>query len=107
MKDCVFCKIAAKTLPANIVYESDRVIAFLDINPVSKGHTLVIPKDHVTDFSELVTNSSVDVGKFFKEVENVRKVIKGKYRPKGIRIDINTDGLIEVPHLHVHLVPVY
>ena len=46
MKDCIFCKIIKKEIPADIVFEDSKTIAFLDINPASKGHTLVMPKNH-------------------------------------------------------------
>lgn len=52
MPDCLFCKIVNKEIPANIVFEDDDVIAFLDINPSVKGHTLIIPKDHYNSFQE-------------------------------------------------------
>ncbi len=46
MKDCIFCKIAAGELPCYKVYEDDKILAFLDIHPINKGHTLIIPKEH-------------------------------------------------------------
>ena len=52
MTDCIFCKIANHEIPSSIVYEDDVVIAFLDISQVTKGHTLLIPKKHVTDIFE-------------------------------------------------------
>ena len=53
MDDCLFCKIIAGDIPCYKVYEDERNIAFLDINPLNKGHTLVIPKVHVSRISEL------------------------------------------------------
>ncbi len=106
-QECVFCKIAKKQLPAKIVYENENFIAFLDINPVSKGHTLVIPKKHVTDFAGLVEEDKEFVYNYLLAVEETRKVLEKKYKPYGIRIGINTGSLIEVHHLHTHLVPVY
>src|SRR3989338_4798653 len=46
MADCIFCKIARKEIPAHLVYEDQKVLAFLDVNPHAKGHTVVIPKEH-------------------------------------------------------------
>ena len=53
MKSCIFCKIAKKEVPSNIVYEDKKVIAFLDVNPINKGHTLIIPKKHFKNIYEI------------------------------------------------------
>ena len=106
MSQCIFCKIGKKEIPAQIVLESKDFIAFYDINPVSKGHTLVVPKKHIKDFSELVTEEADFIKKYLEFIEEVRQVLKEKYNPRGIRVTFNTDGLIEIHHVHCHLIPV-
>ena len=49
MSECIFCKSVKKEIPADIVFENDHILAFLDINPVNAGHTLIVPKQHCTD----------------------------------------------------------
>ena len=97
----IFSKIVAKEIPAHIVYEDDQVLAFLDINPSSKGHTLVITKqeiDHVDELpDELYTH-------LMKVVKQISLQIKSVYKP--MRIGMMVFGT-EVPHAHVHLIPLY
>ena len=61
MEECVFCKIVRGELPAAKIYEGERSLAFLDINPISPGHTLVIPKEHASSLVELDEATTADV----------------------------------------------
>lgn len=97
----VFEKITLRQVPAHIVYEDDTVIAFLDINPLTKGHTLVCPKkpiDHIDDCDE-ATYTAV-----FAAVQKLSKRIRQVYKPK--RVGVVVHGF-EIPHAHVHVVPMY
>ena len=106
--DCIFCKIARHELESKVVLENSEFISFYDINPISKGHTLVIPKKHIDDLHHLVNQEDADFIKaYFEFIDKVRLKLKEVYRPKGIKVMFNTDGLIEVMHLHCHLVPAY
>ena len=67
--DCIFCKIASGTIPCNKVYEDEKTLAFLDINPVSKGHTLVIPKEHAEKIYDL-SKENIDA-----VMQTVKKII--------------------------------
>ncbi|HRH23316.1 MAG TPA: HIT family protein [Candidatus Magasanikbacteria bacterium] len=102
--DCVFCKIAKKEIPNHTVYEDDQVLAFLDINPCSAGHTVLIPKKHgetVFDFStELLGNIMIGVEFAMKRIQHVMK-------PDGFSVGWNHGkaGGQAIPHLHVHLIP--
>ena len=101
MKDCIFCKIAAHEIPADIVYEDEDVIAFEDINPQVPVHTLIIPKQH---FEHVGANVPPEIlGKVFSAVKKVAE-IKG-VSESGYRIVANSgaDGRQTVFHLHVHL----
>ena len=103
MSDCIFCKIARKEIPAEIVYESDNFIAFLDANPCSRGHTLIIPKKHFVNIIELpaiLGNELLDV---IKKVAGIRF----KEGAEGFNIIVNNGkeaGQV-VMHFHVHVIP--
>ena len=102
--DCIFCKIVAGEIPSTKIYEDADVLAFLDIGPIVKGHTLVIPKKHY----DPITNTPPDV--LAKLIAVVQKVADAQY--KGLKADgINvtqangkTAGQI-VPHIHFHVFP--
>lgn len=99
--DCVFCKIVAGEIPSYSVYEDDNVLAFLDIHPVSKGHTLVIPRyhqDHLDDLPVEVCHALEDAAL------KVTKLLKDNFHP--IRVGRAVIG-IDVPHAHIHLLPIY
>ena len=98
--DCIFCKIVAGELPSTKVYENDDVLAFLDINPTAKGHTLVIPKVEVDYLFDLDDALLAGMMPFAKVVaRRIRAVVP------CARIGVTVLGL-EVPHAHVHLIPI-
>ncbi len=105
-ENCIFCKIISKEIPSNIVFEDDSVMAFLDINPISEGHTLVLPKNHSIDFLELDKNVLSDLTiKTQFIAEKIKKVLKAD----GINISFNIGraaGQI-IFHTHVHVIPRY
>ncbi len=102
MTDCLFCKIISGEIPSNNkIYEDDVTIALLDINPVSAGHTLVIPKRHSKDILEI---EDVDLGNISLAVKNLSKIIKDKLNATGVLIHM--DGR-DIPHTHVHIIPRY
>ncbi len=102
--DCLFCKIANKEIPAEIIYEDEATIAFLDVNPLAPGHTLVIPKEH-TD--SMIALSQKSIGSLFLTVRKITDMLQSTLAPEGFTIGINqgpaSRGGIE--HLHVHIVP--
>jgi histidine triad (HIT) family protein len=95
----IFTKIINREIPAYIVAEDDKHIAFLDINPLAKGHTLVIPKREEDYFFDL---TDVELAELIVFSKRVAKAIEKSVACK--RIGISVIGL-EVPHAHVHLVP--
>lgn len=104
--DCIFCKIAEGTIPALKVYEDQKVMAFLDINPRAKGHCLVIPKKHYSDLSELSDEQSSEL---FSVARSIASDAMEKLGASGFNIFINNGkaaGQI-IPHLHVHIMPRY
>lgn len=106
MNDCIFCKIVSGDIPSYKIYEDDRVFAFLDIKPLSKGHTLVLPKEHF----ENVFDIPKDLYAYMFEVaKNISANIKEKYEPEGIFINQNNGEMAgqSVPHIHIHVKPIY
>lgn len=104
MTDCVFCKIIEGKIPGKIVYEDDDVVAFLDANPVSKGHTLVVPKKHVEDI-----HGAEGMQYMWDALVKISDALDQAFEPEGINIAQNNGEAAgqEVFHLHFHVTPVY
>ena len=102
--DCLFCKIANGEIPSLKVYEDDIVIAFLDINPDSDGHTLIVPKKHFTDLDDIDLNTLNHINKVSKEV---KKILEQKLGCEGISLLQNNGFVQEIKHYHLHLKPYY
>ncbi|WEG12027.1 HIT family protein [Pullulanibacillus sp. KACC 23026] len=103
---CIFCKIIQGEIPAAKVFENEHVIAFLDIGQVTKGHTLVIPKDHQANIFELQEDTAA---KLFAAVPQIARAIKQAFQPVGLNL-LNNNGELagqSVFHYHVHLIPRY
>jgi histidine triad (HIT) family protein len=101
---CLFCKIVSNEIPANKVYEDDFVLAFLDIAPVSHGHTLVIPKKHYTNMEEIDND---DLCRVITVVKKIGQSLKDNLGIAGYNIQANNNTVAGqvVPHLHFHLIP--
>lgn len=104
MEDCIFCKIVQGEIPSFKVYEDDNVLAFEDINPVSEGHTLVIPKKHAENLFEI---SNEDLAAVQVASKKVAVAIKQALNPIGVAaLQLNGRGVDQVVmHYHLHLVP--
>ena len=103
-EDCIFCKILRGEVPSDKVYEDDVAIAFLDINPISDGHTLVIPKKHYLDFLHMPRE---DFSAFTGALKKVAKAVKTATQADGVNICANVGeaaGQI-VFHAHFHIIP--
>lgn len=102
--DCLFCKIIAKQIPSEIVYEDDRAVAFLDVRPRTEGHVMVVPKYHAPTVAALPDE---EVGPLFLAVKKTAELLTAGLRPDGITMGINQGRASgqEVDHLHVHLMP--
>jgi len=104
MNECIFCKISRGEAKAEKIYETENVVSFLDINPRTPGHSLVIPKKHVTTLADLEDELIADL---FKTTREVVKILKKALDPDAFSIGIN-DGRAagqEIPHLHVNIFP--
>ena len=98
--------IASGEVPASLVYEDERTVAFLDVSPRARGHTLVIPKRHTTTFTDL---SEEEVGKLFAAVRTVAARLTQELGAAGVNIGLNSGEVAGqvVPHVHVHVLPRY
>ena len=103
--DCIFCKIIEGKIPSYKVYENDHVYAFLDISQGTKGHTLVVPKNHVSSIYDL---SESDAKAVFSVVPMLSNVLKKAFSPIGLNIISNNEKPYQtVNHFHIHLLPRY
>ena len=101
---CIFCMIANHEIPAKVVYEDEKYMAFLDLSQTTKGHTLIIPKVHYKNIFEL-GDDSLDI---MKVVKKVSTLLKDKLHPIGINIVSNNERPLQsVEHFHIHLIPRY
>ena len=105
MENCLFCKIARKEIPSSIVYEDDDVLAFLDIKPVHPGHTLVIPKIHSHDFSEMDPVDAQAVYSIAQKVTNALLHLGAE--GANVTTNIKPAGGQVIFHTHVHVIPRY
>ncbi|MHA6603979.1 HIT family protein [Aerococcus urinae] len=107
MEDCIFCKIANREIPTNLVYEDEVVTAFLDNSQVTKGHTLLVPKKHLKDIFDYDVK---DAGAIFRRIPIIVEAIKKAFPDvQGINI-LNNNGEIayqSVFHSHIHIIPRY
>ena len=103
MSECIFCKIAAKKIPAKIIYEDDLAIAFEDINPKAPIHSLIIPKKHISTTLDIEEGDHTLIGYLFQVAAQISKD-KGIAK-KGFRLVMNTnaDAGQTVFHVHLHL----
>jgi histidine triad (HIT) family protein len=106
MLACVFCKIVLGDIPCHKVYEDDNVLAFLDITPSTKGHTVVIPKMHGETVFEF---SNVANGHLMVAATEVMKILKAKLKCPGFNVGWNHHTVAgqAVPHVHIHVIPRY
>ena len=103
-QECIFCKIALKKIPTNIIIENDKAMAFLDAYPLSKGHTLVIPKDHYSKIQELDENSSQSLFNVLWKITNPIEKAMG-VNSSTIAIHNGREAGQEIPHVHIHVIP--
>ena len=101
--DCVFCKIVAGEIPADILYQDEGIIAFRDINPLAPTHLLIIPKKHVPSLADLSEAGSSLIGDMVNTANQLAK--REGIAESGYRLVINCgeQGGQLVPHLHMHL----
>lgn len=102
--DCIFCKIAAAEIPAEIVYQDEDFVAFKDVNPVAPVHILLIPRKHIPSIAEVKTEQAELLGRMLLTSAKVAE--KAKIADSGYRLVINygADANLVVQHLHLHII---
>ena len=104
MDDCLFCKIVKKEISSEIIYEDDKILVFLDINPTTNGDTLIVPKEHYLDMFETPN----DILKHINEVmKKLYPIYKEKLNCQGLTLTTNKDYAQEIKHFHIHFIPRY
>lgn len=104
MTDCIFCKIVAGDIPAEIVHEGDSAVAFRDLNPVAATHVLVVPRDHHESAAAMALVDAQGLADLFAAVGEVARaegITDSGYR---VLTNVGRDSGQEVPHLHLHVV---
>lgn len=102
--ECIFCKIIRGEIPSTTVYESDTFVAFLDISPVSKGHTLIVPRRHMETLFEVAPELGDDL---LATMQRVGKAVMSATGAQGMNVIQNNYPVAgqEVAHVHWHLIP--
>jgi histidine triad (HIT) family protein len=103
-KDCLFCKIIRGEIPSEKIYEDEQAFAFLDINPVNIGHTLLVPKTHSQNIFDIETETLEKIAPILKKLSlSIKKAVDAD----GINITSNNGGAAGqlVFHLHLHIIP--
>lgn len=102
---CIYCRIASGELPASVVYEDDIAMAFLEIQPINPGHVLIIPKKHVSSFTDL---SAEEASHLMKVAQMIDKAFRwSDIKCEGVNV-LLADGRVagqDVPHIHLHVFP--
>ncbi len=105
MENCIFCKVIKGELPSSKVYEDDVVLAFLDVNPINKGHVLVIPKEHQQFIADLDEKT---LGKMMIIANKINKAIRSsEIKTEAVNL-LLSDGEVagqEISHVHLHIIP--
>ena len=106
MTDCLFCKIVAREVPADIVHETDRTVAFKDINPTAPVHVLVVPREHVEDAAAITPEHADDLAALVVAAREVAEAegVAGPDRGYRLVFNVGPDASNSVPHLHLHVI---
>lgn len=106
MTTCIFCKIAEGTLPSEKIYEDDHVIAIMDVMPVTKGHVLLIPKNHRENLYEMTEEEAAHL---FSVAPKIANILKEEFKPAGMNLLQNNGAPAgqAVFHFHMHFIPRY
>ncbi|MBU1046566.1 HIT family protein [Patescibacteria group bacterium] len=104
MNDCLFCKIVAGEIPCDKIYEDEKFLVFLDINPVNRGHSLVVPKKHSRNLLEMEDNELKEMSVLIKKISNH---LKTQLKADGINIVSNNEPAAGqlIFHTHIHIIP--
>lgn len=104
-KDCLFCKIIRGKVPSYTVFENDDVKAFLDLSQVNPGHTLMVPKKHITNFFDYTTEDAQRFLQYIPAIANAIKNYDSKITGMNITTNNGASASQVVMHSHVHFIP--
>jgi histidine triad (HIT) family protein len=104
--ECIFCNIINKDEHEGMIFRDEKIVSFLDIRPLSYGHTLVVPVEHFTDFREMPTDL---MGEYFSQLQRIALAVERATKADGFNIICNTGKAAtqSVFHLHYHIIPRY
>ncbi len=102
--DCIFCKIANKEIPADVVYEDDDVIAFRDIHPMAPVHILIIPKKHIRSVADVSKEDELLMGELIVTAKKLAEDLQISEKGYKLLIRVGKHGGQEVDHIHLHLI---
>ena len=102
--ECIFCKIVDGLFPSYTIYEDNILKIFLDINPDSNGHVLIVPKKHITNIDDM---DIYTWGYLLDAIKKIKKKLEDKLLIDGLTIIENNGDVQEVKHFHIHLKPFY
>lgn len=104
MTDCLFCKIVAKEIPSQPVFENDQVYAFMDIRPTNEGHVLVVPKKHSVDIFD---TPSETLGQMMSAAKQLSEAVMNAVNADGVNLLMNSKGAAGqiIFHAHMHVIP--
>lgn len=101
---CIFCKIIAGEIPCHKLYEDDRVLAFLDVGPLSNGHALVIPKGHYKTIDQMPAEDAAAMGRIIPSLSKAIMQATGATSWNLLQNNGEAAGQV-VPHVHLHIIP--
>ena len=104
MDNCLFCKIIKGEIPDKRIYEDDQVIALLDLHPACDGHTLIIPKKHITDMMEMDDETLIHI---YEVAKKLTPTLMDKTNSTGLSLRVNYGDSQEIKHFHMHVLPNY
>lgn len=100
----IFCKIIKGDIPSRCLFEDDKLLVIMDVNPRSNGHSLIIPKTHYQDLYDIDDDTLKHI---MKVARNISLLLKEKLNYDGITLEENNGAVQEVKHFHLHLIPYY
>jgi histidine triad (HIT) family protein len=103
---CIFCEILSGNSPASFTYEDDTVVAFMDVQPITHGHMLVVPRQHAVLMSDVDETAAM---RSFRVARRLGSIVRGTLGATGVNLFV-ADGesaFQDVPHFHVHVIPRY
>lgn len=102
--DCIFCKIIKGEIPSYTVYEDELVKVFLDVNPSSNGHMLIVPKNHTLDLDTIDSNTLIHIMDIAKQM---KKLVEDRLHAEGVTLMQNNGIAQDVKHFHLHVISKY